>query len=247
MTIEEIENAVRNCKKCPLHAMNIDYRYKRVNISGEELLELEKSGTDLELKAHGINTDYNYPVPGIGSPTASAMIIGEAPGSEEARNRKPFVGKAGEFLRKVIDEIGFPADKLYISNVLKCRPQNNEFPTDEFIISSCLKYIKAEILAIKPKVIITCGNKPLKYLFNKDTRVSDVMGNHLTYHLANSEDTILVIPTMHPAFCIRRSPTKPSAKPVEEMSRGELMMAMNSSQKQDLFFKHVKEALDLAT
>ena len=97
-----------------------------------------------------------------GNPEAQLMLIGEAPGAEEERQRKPFVGPAGQLLDKILGAMGFTRDDVYISNIVKFRPQvegarntdtgNRKPSRDE--IDTCLKYIMAEIDIIQPKVII---------------------------------------------------------------------------------------------
>ncbi len=96
-------------------------------------------------------------VPGDGSKTADIIFVGEAPGQNEDKTGKPFVGAAGKKLSAALEEAGISRDDVYITNVVKCRPPNNRVPTQKER-EACKNYLKHEIDAIKPQIICVMGN-----------------------------------------------------------------------------------------
>ena len=100
-------------------------------------------------------------VPGEGNPRSRIMFIGEAPGRQEDIQGRPFVGRAGELLTKLINSIGMDREEVYITNVVKCRPPNNRDPTEEEI-NTCLPYLRRQIAAIDPEIIVTLGRHAAK-------------------------------------------------------------------------------------
>ncbi|MCD6158814.1 MAG: uracil-DNA glycosylase [Euryarchaeota archaeon] len=108
------------------------------------------------------------PVPGEGGFKKKIMFIGEAPGKNEDLQGRPFVGKAGELLDRLMSEIGLSRDDVYITNVIKCRPPNNREPNDSEIIA-CRTYLIRQINALKPKIIVCLGrisSRVIAQMFN---------------------------------------------------------------------------------
>lgn len=135
-----------------------------------------------------------------GNPTASLMIIGEAPGFYEDQQGKPFVDKAGKLLDAMLASIGFREEDIYIVNVLKCRPPNNREPALEEI-QACRYYLEQQICSVAPKLILALGRLAGQFLLGKsDTLSSQRLIKHtfqqipffVTYHpddlLRNPED-----------------------------------------------------------
>lgn len=137
---------------------------------------------------------------GEGDPKARLMFIGEAPGKDEDQQGRPFVGKAGELLDKMIGSIGFRRDQIYIANVVKCRPPDNRTPTQQES-QTCLGYLKRQIALIDPSVIVTLGATPLRELLGVQTGITKARGiwQRLELHRA-----IPVMPTFHPAYVLRQ-------------------------------------------
>ncbi len=140
-------------------------------------------------------------VPGEGNPKASVMIIGEAPGATEDEMGRPFVGSAGKLLDELMKRIGLDRSKVYITNLVKCRPPNNRDPeADE--ISACSPYLDLQISLIKPKLIVTLGNFSTSYILGKigirDARISKVRGKFYFW----KELDVTVFPTYHPAAAL---------------------------------------------
>ncbi|MGC9012239.1 type-4 uracil-DNA glycosylase [Thermogladius sp.] len=104
------------------------------------------------------------PVPGEGDVNSPVLIVGEAPGRTEDETGRPFVGAAGHFLTELLYSIGVDRSKVYITNVVKCRPPENRDPTDEEI-AACSPYLVRQIKLIKPKAIIALGRHSARFLY----------------------------------------------------------------------------------
>ncbi|MBL0211377.1 MAG: uracil-DNA glycosylase [Holophagaceae bacterium] len=137
---------------------------------------------------------------GEGDPKARLMFIGEGPGKDEDQQGRPFVGKAGELLDKMIGGIGLRRDQVYIANVVKCRPPDNRTPTPQEA-QTCLGYLKRQIELIDPSVIVTLGATPLRELLGVATGITKVRG---TWQRLELHRAIPVMPTFHPAYVLRQ-------------------------------------------
>ncbi len=139
---------------------------------------------------------------GEGNQDADILFIGEAPGATEDSTGKPFVGRAGELLTKMIENVlHISRNDVYITNIVKCRPSNNETPTPSQA-HTCQPYLLKQIELIRPKLIVTLGVTAYHYLTGDDTELSKVRG---TIHKQND---YTIIPTYHPSYLLRN----PSAK-----------------------------------
>jgi uracil-DNA glycosylase len=135
-------------------------------------------------------------VPGEGNPTAELMFIGEAPGRDEDLQGRPFVGRAGQLLRKIIGAMKFREDEVYIANVVKCRPPENRVPhRDE--VETCWPYLVRQIELIKPKVIVSLGRTPTEYFVPGRAAMGELRGKFGDYQ------GIPVMPTFHPSYLVR--------------------------------------------
>lgn len=133
---------------------------------------------------------------GEGSPTAELVVVGEAPGSEEDRTGRPFVGPAGKLLDLLLLSAGFPRERVYICNVLKCRPPNNRDPQrDE--VECCSTHLRRQLEAIAPRVLLAVGKFAAQTLSGSEASIGKLRGRVHTYH-----GTPLVA-TYHPAFLLR--------------------------------------------
>ena len=111
-----------------------------------------------------------------GNPNAKIVLIGEAPGADEDATGTPFVGRAGKFLSKLIEESGLSRkDDFYICNTVKCRPPENRVPTDEEK-ALCEKYLFEQIKMVNPKVIVLCGATSAKSFLGKKIKISQIRG-----------------------------------------------------------------------
>jgi len=137
-----------------------------------------------------------------GNPSSKIMLIGEAPGADEDRLGKPFVGKAGQLLDKMLKAIGLDREQVYIANVVPWRPPNNRQPTTEEILQ-CLPFIQKHIEIIKPSIIVLLGGTAAKALLTTNQGITKLRG---TWHYYNNLKLSNPIPTraiFHPAFLLR--------------------------------------------
>jgi DNA polymerase len=137
---------------------------------------------------------------GEGSPTARMMFIGEGPGRDEDLQGRPFVGKAGELLDRMIAAIGYRRGDVYITNVVKCRPPDNRTPTLQES-QRCLPYLKRQIELVRPKVIVTLGATPLRELLGVQTGITRIRGQWQRLDMLGG---IPAMPTFHPAYVLRQ-------------------------------------------
>ena len=103
------------------------------------------------------------------------MFVGEAPGEEEDRTGRPFVGKAGQLLTKILQSVGLKREEVYITNIIKCRPPGNRTPAQSEM-DSCFPYLEAQIAIINPSIIITLGGTSTLYLLGKKEPISKLRG-----------------------------------------------------------------------
>jgi len=174
--------------------------------------------TDLPFYAPG-----NLFVAGKGPFDAEIMFIGEAPGREEALQGKPFVGRSGQLLSKLLAEAGFNRDQLFITNVVKYRPPNNQTPTYPESMAWAKAYLRDEILTIAPRIIVTLGACPTKVFLGDNIRMADHQGTVI--ELKNS----ILMPTYHPAYLLRNPHAIPVVKKTLESLR-ELVQQTNAAQ-----------------
>lgn len=156
----------------------------------------------------GFVTAHTNIVFGEGDPCARLMFIGEAPGEEEDRTGRPFVGRAGQLLEKMIAAMGLTREAVYIANVLKTRPPNNQTPTlDEARI--CAPYLFEQIRIVSPEVIVTLGKSATQLLLGCSATMSSMRGRWAVFPppepLVPVEGIapIPVMPTFHPAYLLR--------------------------------------------
>lgn len=138
---------------------------------------------------------------GEGDPAARLMFVGEGPGRDEDLQGRPFVGKAGELLDKMIEAIGLKREETYIANVVKCRPPDNRTPAPGEA-QACLGYLKRQIELIQPAVIVTLGATPLRELVGVSEGITRVRGQWRRVSVGGRE--IPVMPTFHPAYVLRQ-------------------------------------------
>ncbi len=134
---------------------------------------------------------------GVGADNADLMFVGEAPGRNEDLQGEPFVGAAGRLLNSLLDEAGLARDRIYIANVLKCRPPGNRDPRPDEI-DSCKGYLASQLELVDPRVVVTLGNFATKLLLKTDTGITRLRGTSYRWW----RDKVLV-PTYHPAAALR--------------------------------------------
>jgi DNA polymerase len=136
---------------------------------------------------------------GEGDGHASLIFVGEGPGAEEDKKGRPFVGRAGELLNKMIAAMGMDRKEVYITNVVKCRPPKNRQPT-EFESKICRSnFLDQEISIIQPQIICALGTTAAQAILNTDETIGKLRGR---FHKVEYID---VMPTYHPAFLLRKA------------------------------------------
>ncbi len=141
-------------------------------------------------------------VPGEGDPNASIMFIGEAPGFNEDKLGRPFVGQAGKLLEKVLtDPLHLTRSEVFITNIVKFRPPENRDPTPEEILA-CKGWLDRQIQIVSPKIIVTLGRYSMGK-FIPDASISRVHGQPRNYRFPEVTHPILIFPMYHPAAALR--------------------------------------------
>jgi DNA polymerase len=149
-------------------------------------------------------------VPGIGSPEAKVLFVGEGPGFEEDRRGEPFVGPAGELLDRILAAIGLSRRTVYIANMVKCHPMkdpahpeargNDRQPSPEEI-SACRPYLAEQIRILSPRCIVALGAVASRALLNSEAPIGRLRGSWGRYQ--DGDLSVKVLPTYHPAALLR--------------------------------------------
>lgn len=131
-----------------------------------------------------------------GNNRARLMFVGEAPGADEDMQARPFVGRAGQLLTKIIESIGFKREEVLIGNINRCRPPGNRAPTPDEV-AMCKPFLLREIAAVRPEVIVVMGNTAMKNLLEVKEGITRLRGIFQDYQ------GIKIMPTFHPAYLLR--------------------------------------------
>jgi DNA polymerase len=143
-----------------------------------------------------LNAGRTHIVNSEGNRQARLMFVGEAPGADEDMQARPFVGRAGQLLNKIIEAIGMKREDVLIGNVNRCRPPQNRTPTlDE--AKTCKPFLLREIAVAQPQVIVVLGNTAMKNLLDTKEGITKLRGTFQDYK------GIKVMPTFHPAYLLR--------------------------------------------
>ncbi len=138
---------------------------------------------------------------GTGNPAAELVFVGEGPGADEDRLGEPFVGAAGKLLDRMIAAMGLSRAEVYICNVVKCRPPGNRNPEPDEM-DACGPFVRAQIAAIRPRVLVTLGKIAAQHLLRDTTPVSRLRGRWREF------EGIPLMPTFHPAYLLRNPAEK---------------------------------------
>lgn len=175
-----------------------------VAAAAKTLEDLEKAVEGFEgcaLKRTAMNTVFSR-----GNPDAGLMLVGEAPGADEDRQGKPFVGASGHLLDRMMAAIGRPGeDQYYISNIIPWRPPGNRNPTPQEV-AICLPFIKRHIELVDPKVLVLLGGVAVKSLLDITDGITRVRGRWFTYPAGKK--SIPAMATFHPAYLLRQPQLK---------------------------------------
>nr|WP_236584232.1 MULTISPECIES: uracil-DNA glycosylase [unclassified Nitratiruptor] len=142
---------------------------------------------------------------GEGNPHAKLMFIGEGPGATEDETGRPFVGRAGQLLTKMIENVlEIPRSEVYIANIVKCRPPNNRVPTPQEA-QTCIPYLFKQIEIIDPEILVALGTTSYRWLTGDNTPISKVRGQIISFRGKK------LIPTFHPSYLLRNPSKKKEA------------------------------------
>ncbi len=138
---------------------------------------------------------------GTGNPEAKLVFVGEGPGGDEDLQGKPFVGRAGQLLTKIINSINLTREEVYIANIIKCRPPQNRNPEPDEI-KACEPFLIQQLDVIQPKIICALGTFAAQTLLETDERISRLRGRFISYRGSK------LIATFHPAYLLRNPQKK---------------------------------------
>jgi DNA polymerase len=142
------------------------------------------------------------PVPGEGNPNARILFVGEGPGADEDAQGRPFVGRAGKLLDKIIAACGLKRSDVFIANIVKCRPPENREPRADEIIN-CFPYLQRQIEIINPEVIVALGAPAARTLLNTNKSIGQLRGQFYEYYAGLGSTPIKLMATYHTAYLLR--------------------------------------------
>ena len=188
------------------NSLGFEYTYlgitRRNRETGEEMKELEKViSTCTRCKLH---TGRTKTVPGEGDSKSKIVFVGEAPGADEDRQGRPFVGRAGQLLTRMIRAMGLSRHEVFICNILKCRPPENRDPEPDEV-QACLGHLERQLELINPEVIVAVGRIAAHVLTGSAESITRMRGHWYTYR------GIPVMPILHPSYLLRQPARKREA------------------------------------
>jgi len=205
--VEEIDHTLQfikglGCRGVDCSAKSLDILEKwgtTVTVADETL---ESIRTDIgNCKRCALSEKRTSIVFGAGDPKARLVFVGEGPGYEEDKSGEPFVGAAGKLLTKIIEAIHLTREKVYICNIIKCRPPGNRNPLPDEI-NTCFPFLKRQLSVIKPDFICALGTFAAQTLLQTKQPISRLRGHFHDYK------GIKVMPTYHPAYLLRNENKK---------------------------------------
>lgn len=146
--------------------------------------------------ACGLRAGCTQVVFGEGDLDADLMLIGEGPGADEDEQGRPFVGRAGQLLNKILEAAGYKREEVYITNVVMCRPPGNRTPLGPEI-ATCLPWLEEKIRLVRPRILVLLGSTASRALISPDVRITAIRGR---WHHLNG---MYIMPTFHPAALLR--------------------------------------------
>ena len=152
----------------------------------------------------GLARTATHKVPGQGDPASPLLLIGEGPGQAEDEQGLAFVGAAGQLLTRMLAAIRLPRDRVYIANIVKCRPPRNRVPTEEEA-RTCLLHLRMQTALIRPKVILLLGATAARYTLDPDIRITRDRGRW------TERKGVWMMPTYHPSALLRDPAKKKDA------------------------------------
>jgi DNA polymerase len=142
---------------------------------------------------------------GEGNPDANLMIVGEGPGEEEDKTGRPFVGKAGQLLNRILEAAGIRREEIYITNIVKCRPPGNRAPLPDEAKICTDRWLLKQIELIAPQIIVPLGAVAAEFFLGEKVSITKVRGQWHEWH------GIKVFPMFHPAYLLRNPSRAPGS------------------------------------
>ena len=196
-----LQNSPNKHYKATKNDVSLDRVSHSNNIQNiESLNQLErfiKTSNNCPLKNQALNTVF-----ADGNPSSKIMLIGEAPGAEEDKLGKPFVGAAGQLLNKMLAAINLDRNSVYITNIVPWRPPNNRAPNTEEILQ-CLPFIQKHIEIIQPSILVLLGGTATKAILATTLGITKLRGKWHEYNSLNIKEPISTMAMYHPAFLLR--------------------------------------------
>ena len=137
---------------------------------------------------------------GEGPADSPVMLVGEAPGAQEDAAGMPFVGRSGKFLTSLLEEAGLPREKLFITNMVKCRPPENRLPAREEL-ACCRSWLRAQMETLRPLLVLAVGNVPTRAFLGTKEGITNLRGNFLPCSWEGMNFTLR--PVFHPSYLLR--------------------------------------------
>ncbi len=166
----------------------------------QEALDALRARHDAECAHCTIAQNHTQTVFGEGNPDADLMFVGEAPGEEEDRTGRPFVGRAGKKLDDMIKAMGLEREDVYIANILKSRPPGNRTPLPSEV-DACSPWLADQIRIIRPKVLVALGGPSAKWMLRTNVGITKLRGTWGVF--TDGDLSIPIMPTFHPAYLLR--------------------------------------------
>ncbi|MFM7062463.1 MAG: uracil-DNA glycosylase family protein [Actinomycetes bacterium] len=149
----------------------------------------------------GLSATRTQVVVGEGDPAAGLLVVGEAPGAEEDRTGRPFVGRSGQLLSRLLaEETGLRRDDCFITNVVKCRPPGNRNPSAAEV-AACRPWLDQQVALMAPAAVLNLGNFSTRLLLSTKDGITTLRGR--SYQVEMGGRTATVVPTLHPAAVLR--------------------------------------------
>lgn len=171
----------------------------------EDLYAYIKAYEGCTLKPNATNT-----VIGDGNPAAEIVLIGEAPGAEEDKQGKPFVGRSGKLLDQMLEAIGLNRRSVYITNTVFWRPPDNRTPTPAEV-ASCRPLLDKHLALLQPKLLVLVGGTAAKAVLKTETGITALRRRWHNVQVPGLPQPIPALPTFHPAYLLRNPPAKKDA------------------------------------
>jgi DNA polymerase len=209
-SLRDVSNEVKSKKR--------DILYQSSSDNDDNISELKKLAKEVNAcRKCVLGTTRTNSVPGEGNPNAQIVFVGEGPGADEDAQGRPFVGRSGQLLDKIItNAMGLKRSDVYICNIVKCRPPENREPRPEEIIS-CLPFLKRQLGLIRPKVIVTLGAPATKTLLETNKPIGQLRGKFYDFNFDDFSPPIKLMPTFHPAYLLRNYSDENRRKVWEDM------------------------------